>query len=61
MTESELIDKALDLARDGRKIVVVCPVGLDSVEVVYKLREMGVEAYYLAGGYKAYLKSQKKH
>ena len=56
MKVDELLGKADEFRREGRKIVVVCPVGLDSVEVVYRLREMGVESYYLAGGYRAYRK-----
>ncbi len=59
MTEKELLDKAEELAKEGRKVVVVCPVGLDSVEIVKVLREKGVKAYYLSGGFKAYLKYKK--
>ncbi len=59
MSEKDLLERADEYAREGRKIVVVCPVGLDSVEVVKKLREKGVKAYYLSGGFKAYLKYMK--
>ena len=59
MSEEELLNKAEEFAEEGRKIVVVCPVGLDSVEVVKKLREKGVKAFYLSGGFKAYMKYRK--
>ncbi|HIE37265.1 TPA: hypothetical protein EYP83_03765 [Candidatus Geothermarchaeota archaeon] len=59
MSEEDLLKKAENLARDGKKVVVVCPVGLDSVEIVKKLRELGVEAYYLLGGFRGYLKHRK--
>lgn len=59
MSEEDLLKKAGNLARDGKKVIVVCPVGLDSVEIVKKLRELGVEAYYLLGGFRGYLKHRK--
>lgn len=59
MSEDDLIKEAENLARDGRKVVVVCPVGLDSVEIVKKLRDIGIQAYYLLGGFRGYLKHKK--
>jgi len=59
MSPDELLSNAERFKGGGRPVVVVCPVGLESIDVVKKLREMGVEAYYLLGGYRGYRLTQK--
>ncbi len=54
MTPEELLSKAEELKALGKPVVVICPVGLESIDVVEELRRRGVEAYYLLGGYRAY-------
>jgi len=54
MKPEEVLERWREFRDSGRPIVLVCPVGLESIELVEKLRERGVEAYYLLGGYRAY-------
>ncbi len=54
MKPEEVLNRWREFKEEGRPVVLVCPVGLESIELVEKLREKGVEAYYLLGGYRAY-------
>lgn len=45
---------------DGKKVVIYCAHGVFSVDVAQSLREKGVDAYSLSGGYLAWLREEMK-
>lgn len=45
---------------DGKKVVIYCAHGVFSVDVAQSLREKGVDAYSLSGGYLAWLRAEMK-
>ena len=52
--ENEVVDRSDEL-KNGKKVVVYCMKGISSVEIAFALREKGIEAYSLLGGYHSYL------